>query len=113
MQETSFLTENKRVLKDIKKFEIFEPFQEEELLNLLSMSKIRFIRFMRTLWKSAKTEWRVRSVHPTKVYFTLEKMWTIGFPMGVRQNIQKKGGPHVHQSFVPCFWPSWLPIPSH
>ena len=39
MQETSFLTENQRVLKDIKKFEIFEPFQEEELLNLLSMSK--------------------------------------------------------------------------
>ena len=41
MQETSFLTENQRVLKDIKKFEIFEPFQDEELLSLLSMSKIR------------------------------------------------------------------------
>ncbi len=39
MKETSFLTENQRVLKDIKKFEIFEPFQDEELLNLLSMSK--------------------------------------------------------------------------
>ena len=41
MQETSFLTENQRVLKDIKKLEIFEPFQDEELLSLLSMSKIR------------------------------------------------------------------------
>ena len=40
MQETDFLTDNNRVLKDIKKFEVFEPFQENELLNLLSMSKI-------------------------------------------------------------------------
>lgn len=41
MQETGFLTDNDRVLKDIKKFEIFKPFQENELLNLLSMSKIK------------------------------------------------------------------------
>jgi CRP/FNR family cyclic AMP-dependent transcriptional regulator len=40
MQETRFLKNNERVLKDIKKFEIFEPFQDNELLNLLSMSKI-------------------------------------------------------------------------
>ena len=30
-------------------------------------------------------------------------MWTIGFPLSVRQNIQKKGDPHVHQCFVSCF----------
>jgi CRP/FNR family transcriptional regulator, cyclic AMP receptor protein len=41
MKETSFLTDNTRVLNDIRKLPIFEPFQEEELLNLLSMSKIR------------------------------------------------------------------------
>ena len=40
MQETDFLKDNNRVLKDIKKFEVFEPFQDNELLNLLSMSKI-------------------------------------------------------------------------
>lgn len=41
MKETDFLTQNTRVLNDIKKLPIFEPFQDEELLNLLSMSKIR------------------------------------------------------------------------
>jgi len=41
MQETDFLTENQRVLNDIKKFDIFEPFQDEELRNLMAMSKIR------------------------------------------------------------------------
>lgn len=41
MKETHFLTDNTRVLNDIRKLPIFEPFQEEELLNLLSMSKIR------------------------------------------------------------------------
>ena len=41
MKETSFLTQNTRVLNDIRKLDVFEPFQEEELLNLLSMSKIR------------------------------------------------------------------------
>ncbi len=29
MQETSFLNENQRALKDIKKLEIFDPFQDE------------------------------------------------------------------------------------
>ena len=41
MQETDFLTENERVLSDIRKLDIFEPFQEGELRHLLSMSKIR------------------------------------------------------------------------
>ena len=41
MKETSFLTQNTRVLNDIRKLDIFEPFQEEELRHLLSMSKIR------------------------------------------------------------------------
>lgn len=41
MKETDFLRENKRVLNDIKKFEIFEPFQDEELRSLMNMSKIR------------------------------------------------------------------------
>jgi len=41
MKETNFLTDNTRVLSDIRKLPVFEPFQEEELLSLLSMSKIR------------------------------------------------------------------------
>lgn len=56
MQETSFLTENQRVLKDIKKFEIFEPFQDEELLNLLSMSKIRRYKAGETIFNQGSTD---------------------------------------------------------
>ena len=56
MQETSFLTENQRVLKDIKKFEIFEPFQEEELLNLLSMSKIRKYKTGEAIFKQGSSD---------------------------------------------------------
>jgi CRP-like cAMP-binding protein len=41
MQETGFLTENIKVLSDMRKFEIFESFQDDELRNLISMSKIR------------------------------------------------------------------------
>ena len=56
MKETSFLTQNTRVLNDIRKLPIFEPFQEEELLNLLSMSKIRQYKPGETIFQQGSSD---------------------------------------------------------
>ena len=56
MQETDFLTENERVLSDIRKLDIFEPFQEEELRHLLSMSKIRKYKPGETIFQQGSSD---------------------------------------------------------
>lgn len=90
MQETSFLTENQRVLKDIKKFEIFEPFQEEELLNLLSMSKIRKYKAGEAIFQQGSSDtWlyfliygKARMMKGNKIVATLQDRGDIFGEMG-------------------------------
>jgi hypothetical protein len=66
--------------------------RKRHLKQLASNSRfLRIFRFLRT--------------------FIIEKKWTIRFPSLVFiQTSMQKGGHHVHQSLVPCFWYSWLRI---
>jgi CRP-like cAMP-binding protein len=90
MQETNFLTDNTRVLNDIRKLPVFEPFQEEELVNLLSMSKIRQYKPGEVIFEQGSTDtWlyfliygKVRLVKEGKPVVRLESRGDVFGEMG-------------------------------
>lgn len=108
MKETSFLTQNTRVLNDIKKLPIFEPFQEEELLNLLSMSKIRQYKPGEVIFEQGSADtWlyfliygKVRLVKAGKPVALLEGRGEVFGEMGAIDCAQRSASAHAHGETV-------------
>ncbi len=108
MKETHFLSQNTRVLNDIRKVPIFEPFQEEELLNLLSMSKIRQYAAGETVFNQGSADtWlyflihgKVRLIKQGKPVALLESRGDVFGEMGAIDCAQRSASAVAHTDAV-------------